>query len=131
MIGVDTNILIRFLVHDDEKQFGRVDRFFSERTVGDPAFIALVVVVETAWVLRRQYRFSAEAIAKAIMALVGADEVVIQAPDVVRRAIRDTEGTGVDLADAIIAQLGIDADCDETVTFDRRAAELPGMRLLE
>jgi predicted nucleic-acid-binding protein len=131
MIAVDTNILVRFLVHDDEKQYERVERFFTERTVGDPVFVTLVVVVETVWVLRRRYRFGAEAIARAMLALLGADEVVIQAPDVVRRAIRDAEGTGVDLADAIIAQLGIDADCDAMVTFDRRAAELPGMRLLE
>jgi len=45
MIGLDTNILVRFLVHDDEEQYGHVDRFFTERTVGDPAFVALVVVV--------------------------------------------------------------------------------------
>ena len=44
MIGVDTNVLVRFLVHDDEEQFDRADRFFTERTVADPAFIALVVV---------------------------------------------------------------------------------------
>ena len=99
--------------------------------MGDPAFVTLVALVETVWVLRRQYRFGAEAIARAMLALLGADEVVVQAPDVVRRAIRDTDGSGADLADAIIAQLGIDADCDATVTFDRRASDLPGMRLLE
>lgn len=131
MIGIDTNVLVHFLVRDDEEQFARVDRFFSERTYGDPVFIALVVVVETAWVLRRQYRFSAEAVARAMMALLGADEVVIQAPDVVRRAIRDTDGTAIDLADAIIAQLGIDAGCDYTVTLDRRAKDLPGMQRLK
>jgi len=131
MIGVDTNVLVRFLVHDDEEQFNRADRFFTERTVADPAFIALVVIVETAWVLRRRYGSDAAAIAHAVMALMGADEVVVQAPDVVRRAIRDSQGSGVDLADAIIAQLGIDADCDYTVTFDRRAAQAPGMQLLK
>jgi predicted nucleic-acid-binding protein len=130
MIGVDTNVLVRFLARDDEKQFVRAQRFFSERTVGDPAFIALVVVIESVWVLRGRYRLGMEAIAKAILALLTADEVVIQAPDVVRRAIRDTHGTGIDLADAIIAHLGIDSGCDYTVTLDRRAAELPGMRPL-
>ena len=131
MIGVDTNVLVRFLVRDDEEQYARVDRFFAERTVGDPAFVALVVVVETAWVLRRRYRFGAEAIANAVMALLSADEVVVQAPDVVRRAISDTKGTGIDLADAIVAHLGIDVGSDYTVTFDRRASGLPGMLLLE
>ena len=127
MIGVDTNVLVRFLVHDDKVQAARADRFFADRSIADPAFVSLIVIVETTWVLARRYGFGFDAIAKAVRALLTTDEVVVQSPDVVRRAIQDAQGAAVDFADAVIARLGVDADCDGTVTFDRRATALPGM----
>jgi predicted nucleic-acid-binding protein len=127
MIGVDTNVLVRFLVHDDPEQGARADRFFAERSVGDPAFVSLVVVVETTWVLARRYGFDIATIARAVSALLTTDEVVVEAPDIVRRAMRDARVDRTDFADAVIAHLGVEAGCDGTVTFDRRAAAAPGM----
>ena len=65
------------------------------------------------------------------MGLVNAREIRVQSPDVVRRAVRLLEaGTG-DFSDAVIVLLGTEAGCDDTVTFDKDASTLPGMRLLE
>lgn len=130
MIGVDTNVLVRYLTRDDEQQFERSEKFFSERSSADPAFISLVVVVETAWVLASSFRQPPAAVARALTGLLSVDEVVVQAPDVVRRAIRDSLSASASVSDAIIAHLAIDATCDYTVTFDRKAAELPGMLAL-
>ena len=127
MIGADTNVLIRFLVHDDQEQASRADRFFAERSIADPAFISLVVIVEATWVLTRRYGFDVDAVARAVSALLTTDGIVVQAPDVVRRAMRDARQERADFADAVIAHLGVEAGCVGTVTFDRRAAAVPGM----
>jgi predicted nucleic-acid-binding protein len=130
VIGVDTNVLVRYLTKDDEELASIASRFFEARTSADPAFVSLVAAIETYWVLRRSYKFDQQSVSRALRALLETDELVFQAPDVVRRALRQIEdGTG-DFADAVIALLAIDADCDYTVTFDRAAAELPGMQLL-
>ncbi|MEO8527621.1 MAG: type II toxin-antitoxin system VapC family toxin [Pseudolysinimonas sp.] len=131
MIGVDTNVLVRHLVHDDPSQVARVDSFFADRSIADPAYVSLICLVETTWVLGRRYGFTAEVVTRTIQDLLDVEEVVIQAPDVVRRALRDASVAGTAFADSVIAQLGIDAGCDYTVTFDRKAADLPGMLLLE
>lgn len=130
MIGVDTNVLVRHLTQDDPAQSRAATRFFAARTADDPAYISLVALVETVWVLRRAYGIEAAAVTRVIRGLLSVREVVVPAPDVVRRAVDDAEQAGTDLADAIIAHLAVAAGADGTVTFDRRAAELPAMRLL-
>ena len=130
MIGVDTNVLVRYLTQDVESLAARANSFFADRSTADPAFVSLAAVIETHWVLRRSYKFDLPAISRVFRSLLGADEVVFQAPDVVRRALRDAEEAKVDFADAVIANLGIDSGCDYTVTLDRRASGLPGMRVL-
>lgn len=127
MIGVDSNVLLRYLMRDDEGQFRRAERFFAQRGPTDPAFVSVIVLIEVAWVLGSTFRLPVASVANALRGLLASDELVVQAPDVVRRALRDSDAAGVEFADAVISQLAIDADCDYTVTFDRKAAELPGM----
>ena len=131
MIGVDTNVLVRLAVRDDPKQSEIAERFFGARSANDPAFISLAVLIETVWVLDRRYRADFDTISRLIRGLLGSGEAVVQASDVVRRALDFAVETGADFSDAVLAILGVDSDCDYTVTFDRRAADLPGMRLLE
>lgn len=128
MIGVDTNVLVRFLLRDDPVQSPQAAEFFAQRSVADPAFVSLVTMIETVWNIRRD--LTPGQLAATIGRLLISEQVVVQAPDVVSRALLDATDVGADLADAVIAHLGIDADCDFTVTFDRRAAALPGMLAL-
>lgn len=130
MIGLDTNVLIRHVMQDDPVQSEIASRRVDTFSESDPAFISLVSVVESVWVLRSGYHLQDSAIASFIDALLAAPEFVVQAPDVVRRASNLSREHKTGFSDAVIAMLGIDASCDETLTFDRRAAELPGMRLL-
>ncbi|MEO5535660.1 MAG: type II toxin-antitoxin system VapC family toxin [Pseudolysinimonas sp.] len=131
MIGVDSNVLLRHLLDDDATQSRQAAAFFSARSAKDPAFLSVVVLVETVWTLSRRDKVPMSRVVAIVSAFLSAEEIVVQAPDVVRRALRDAAEHGTDLADAIIAHLAIDADCEYTVTFDRRASELPGMALLE
>lgn len=131
MIGIDTNVLIRDAVGDDVGQAKQARRFFGTLTQDDPGYVSLVTLVEAVWVLQRTYRADPEDIERFVETLLRSRELFVQASDVVRRALSDSRQTGADFADSVIALLAIDAGSDFTVTFDRRAAELPGMRLLE
>jgi predicted nucleic-acid-binding protein len=130
VIGVDTSVLVRLVVEDDPKQANLVEQFFAALTTESPGFVSLATLIETVWTLRRTYKFDQPSISRFVYGLLGSRELVVQAPDVVRRATQDSMESKTDFSDAIIAHLGIDADCDYTVTFDKRAAALPGMRLL-
>ncbi len=130
MIGIDTNVLIRDATQDDPIRSPQARRFLAGLTEADPGFVSIVTLIEMTWTLRRSYKVDPDTIALLVRRLLASREIVVQAQDAVRRALRDAEGSGADFSDAIIAHLGIDADCDDTVTFDQRAAGLPGMRLL-
>lgn len=127
MIGVDTNVLLRFLLDDDPAQSSAARRFFAERSADDPAFLSLVTLIESVWVARRRLKRSDADVARMLRGLLGSDRVVIQHEQLVIRALRDTELSGADFADAVVAHLGVEAGCDTTVTLDRAAADLPGM----
>lgn len=131
MIGIDANVLIRDAVQDDPVQSPQARAFLARLTEGDPGFVSLVTMVEAAWTLSRSYRVDRDGIFRFISTLLTAREIVVQAPDVVRRAMREAQQNDSDFADAVIALLALDADCDYTVTFDRAAVRLPGMKLLE
>jgi predicted nucleic-acid-binding protein len=127
MIGLDTNILVRFITQDDARQSAIVSELFANRlTVGDPGFVNNVVMVETAWVLERRYGFSGKDIAAAIERVLQTETLVVENEQTVFAAmiaLRDGQGT---FSDALIGALNAQAGCRVTVTFDRRAARLAG-----
>ncbi|MDP3209687.1 MAG: type II toxin-antitoxin system VapC family toxin [Rhodoglobus sp.] len=131
MIGIDTNVLLRNATQDDPVQSPQARAFMDGLSVDDPGFISVVTIVETAWTLRTRYNADIDAIGGLISALVGAQELVVQEADIVRRVARESVTHHVDFVDLLIAHLGIAHGCDYTVTFDRKASRLPGMKLLE
>jgi predicted nucleic-acid-binding protein len=131
MIGIDTNVLIRDAVQDDPTQSPQARAFLASLSEADPGFVSVVTMMEAVWTLTRTYRVDREGVFRFVSTLLAAREIVVQAPDVIRRAMREARDNDGEFADAVIAILAIDADCDYTVTFDRAAAKLPGMTLLE
>ncbi|MBG0739253.1 type II toxin-antitoxin system VapC family toxin [Paeniglutamicibacter antarcticus] len=129
MIGLDTNVLVRYLVQDDPKQSQLASQLMSGFTSADPGYLSLIVLVETIWVLRRSYKLDPRDISRAILKLSSAEEILVESPEMVRRAARESAG-GADFADALIVLSGRDSGCEYTATFDQRAAELDGMELL-
>lgn len=128
MIGLDSNVLIRYLTQDDVAQAARatrlMERELSERV---PGFISLLVLVETCWVLKRIYSATPDEITSVVRNLLDTRQLVIERRASVGRAL---EKSGADnLADALIADAAIEAGCARIVTFDRKAARL-GMTLL-
>jgi predicted nucleic-acid-binding protein len=131
MIGLDTNVLVRYFAQDDPEQSGKaadlIEHRLSER---DPGFISVVAIVETVWVLQRAYGLDNPAVAAVIERTLQADTLVVEnEQDVFTAMVALKEGQG-SFPDALIGALGAKAGCITTVTFDRRAARLSGFDLL-
>jgi predicted nucleic-acid-binding protein len=129
MIGLDTNVLVRYLVQDDPVESLAASELVESLTEIDRGFVSLVALVEMSWVLTRAYHVDNSTLAAIITSLLGTDALTIGQPEVVRAAVSRLEA-GAQFADALIAELGRAAGCDTTVTFDRGASDRAGMRLI-
>lgn len=127
MIGLDTNVLVRYLAQDDPIQSATAVRFIEHRlTEDEPGFISVVALVETVWVLQRRYRLGALDVAQIVQGLLEAPVVVVESATEVFLALTAAQEGRGSFSDVLIAALGAKAGCSTTVTFDRKAARLPG-----
>ena len=126
MRGIDTNILVRFLTRDDEKQAQRAAEILTEEcSAQNPGFLANIVLVELVWTLSRVYSYTRPQIAGGIDALLNSKELRFESPDEVRAALEHYEDGKADFADYLIGAIALKNDCEDTLTFDKRAAKLP------
>lgn len=130
MTGLDTNVIVRFLMRDDADQAALATKAFSKFTTAAPGFVCREVLVELVWVLQKIYRLPRTDIADAIEGLLAAREIVVESADQVAVAVDRLRKGGAGFADQMIALAGQGAGCQATVTFGRKAAGLPGMSLL-
>jgi predicted nucleic-acid-binding protein len=130
MIGLDTNILVRYFAQDDAIQSAKATQIIEGRlTEDEPGFISLVTIVETVWVLDRIYGLSAQKTSAAVERMLQADTLLIQNEQEVFTAMMMLRAGRGSFADALIAALGSWAGCAVTFTFDRKAARVPGFSL--
>lgn len=130
MIGLDTNILVRYLAQDDPVQSPQATYIIERRLTEDqPGFISLVTVAETAWVLDRVYGMSDREIAGAVERMLQADTLLVQNEQEVFTAMMLLKVSVGSFSDALIAALGGWAGCSSTLTFDRKALRLKGFEL--
>lgn len=131
MIGVDTNVLLRLYVADDERQHQVALRFLSGRSRTSPMFISVVVLVEFSWTLRRSYGYRTDAIHALLSQLAQTQDVVFERQELVQEALDQASRDGLDLPDLLIAMTNQAAGCERTMTFDKKMARaIPGMELL-
>lgn len=129
MIGLDTNVLIRLLVDDDPAQTARARELLNQaHALREMLYLDTVVLVETAWVLRRAYRATRADIASAIRACLDSVAYEIADRPMVEEALARYSAGKADFADCLIAARSIAAGCSHTATFDEAAATLDGMR---
>jgi len=130
MIGLDTNILVRYLAQDDPVQSPIATDIMEFRLTEDnPGFISVVAMVETVWVLDRAYGLTDREIAAALERMLQADTLVIEnEQQVFTAAMALKEGSG-SFADALIGALGDRAGCARTLTFDKACLKLRGFEL--
>jgi predicted nucleic-acid-binding protein len=130
VIGLDTNVLVRYIAQDEPSQATLATKLIESFTAEAPGFVSTVTLVETVWVLARAYKTAKAEILQVVEGLLRARELVIEDAETNYLALNQFAATTVDYADAVIAQAGRRAGCEFTVTFDRCAAS-GGMRLLE
>lgn len=132
MIGLDTNVIVRYVVQDDPRQAALATRLF-ERTLSaeEPGFVTCITLCEAAWVLAECYSADRERIAKVIEGLLASKQIVVEQADAAWKALRAWKGSSADFADALIGQIVAAHEGAKTVTFDRAAAKLPGFELLQ
>jgi predicted nucleic-acid-binding protein len=130
MIGLDTNILVRYLTQDDLVQSPQARQIMEQQlTEENPGFLSIVATVELVWVLENAYKFSGREIAAAVERVLQTDVIVVQNEQEVFTAVATLkEGRG-SFADALIAALGSWANCSHTLTFDRKALRIPGFAM--
>ena len=131
MIGLDTNILVRYFAQDDPVQSPQATELIERRlTEEDRGFVSVVAMVETASVLDRAYGLTDNEIAAAIERTLQADVLVVESQQEVFTAmIALREGYG-SFADALIGGIGARAGCTRTLTFDQKASRLVGFELV-
>ncbi len=130
MIALDTNVLVRYLVRDDEAQAATARSLMSSLTADQPGFVCREVILELVWVLERAYGLSREDIADALEQLVSTDVLVIEAgADVAQAAF--SYGTGsTGFSDLMILAAAERSNALPLHTFDRKAARQEGVTLL-
>lgn len=124
MIGLDTNVLIRYLVQDDPLQ-ARLATQLIEQTVaaGKKLWISQITLCETAWVLKKCYEISKEKIRHILLELLLTPQIKIENEEAVWLALKDFEtSTGVGIADCLIGRINAQYGCEITYTFDKKAA---------
>jgi len=130
MIGLDTNILVRYVTQDDPVQSAKATDIIENRlSLADPGFVSVVTMAEVVWVLDRAYGLSDAEIAAAIERMLQIDILVVENEQQVFAAmVALKQGRGA-FADALIAELGTRAGCTYTLTFDKKALRIPSFRL--
>lgn len=131
MIALDTSVLARFLVGDDPEQARLARELMAGLGEENRGFICREVMLELAWVLERTYRIERRRIADALDGLIAAREILVETADDIASAIAAWRDGGAGLGDRMIAAAAARAGAGTLVTFDRKAARLPGGRLLE
>jgi predicted nucleic-acid-binding protein len=130
MIGLDTNVLVRYIMQDDLKQSPLATRLIESRSVESRGFVPLVSVVELFWVMSSAYELDRGQLMAALEGLLRTKELVVERAEIVWKALRIFQTANVDFADCLIERSAAAAGCERTMTFGRGAAKNAGMTLL-
>ena len=127
MIGLDTNVLVRYVMQDDPRQSPRATRLVESLSPEEPGFVPLVAVLELAWVLSGSYGLSRAQVATVLDTLLRSKELVLDRAELVSQALSRYGAQGADFADALIERTAAAAGCSATLTFDAGAIKSAAM----
>lgn len=131
MMALDTNVLVRFLVKDDDKQAALVYQLFKQsEEQQDVFFVPLLVILETIWVLQSAYDVPDEDIVSAINQLLLMPILKLEGHPAIQGFIASFREVKLDLADLLIAHVARSCGCEQVLTFDRKAAAFKHFQLL-
>lgn len=131
MIGIDTNVLVRYIAQDDAAQSRRATSFIEKQcSAAEPGFVGAVALVEVVWVSESSYRATREEVADIVRRILSIKQLVVQDAETAWKALRLFESSKADFADCLVALGAIEAGCKSVVTFDKQASKA-GMTLLK
>ena len=131
MTGIDTNVLVRYFVADDPRQFAKARHLLEEQlSPENRGFISSVVLAETVWVLSRTYDVERKEIVEIVEGLLGARNLMLEHKNSVYFALVQYREGSLDFGDALLCEIATGAGCRTTVTFDKRASRHSGFTLL-
>jgi len=131
MIGLDTNVLVRYIVQDEERQASIATEAVEACSVETPGWISTIVLCETIWVLSRAYDYEKATIRAVLERILLASELVVEQQAQAWSALHDFARGNADFSDYLIAHMNQAAGCEYTITFDRKASSHRLFRLLE
>jgi predicted nucleic-acid-binding protein len=124
MIGLDTNVLVRHIVRDDERQAAAATRLIAAHcTPEDPGIVTLVVLCELVCVLNRGYKYERSVVAGVVRKMLSAEDLQVERSELAWRALHYYEKGEGDLADYLIGLCGQEMGAEVTCTFDRRTSD--------
>ena len=131
MIGLDTNVLVRYIMQDEAKQAAKATKLIEGLTAKEPGFIAIVSVVELVWVLSSFYGKDKAQIVQALDVILRSKQLVVDQAEHVVRALRAYAAGNADFADCLFERTAVAAGSIRTMTFDLAASKTAGMTLIQ
>ena len=130
MIGLDTNVLVRYIMQDDRKQSAKATAIVESLDDTGGGYVTLVSIVELVWVLGSSYELTRAQVTMALDGILRTKQFTIERADQVLRALRVFKVDKSDFADCLIERTAASVGCDKTVTFDVSASRYAGMTLI-
>lgn len=130
MKGIDTNVLVRYIVQDDPVQSAQASQFIESDDSEESIYINGIVLCELVWVLESAYGYPRKSIAKVIEQILKTRQFRIHEPDILWQSLSGYKNDGADFADHYISHLNHINGCEYTVTFDKKAAKLKYFKLV-
>jgi predicted nucleic-acid-binding protein len=130
MIGLDTNILVRYFIQDDPEQTRLAVNLIDSLSPTETGWIGVAVFMELDWVLNNVLKVKKDRVVEIFDTLLVSQELVMENADILREALQLYRSRNTDFSDCLIASAAKAAGCSRTVTFDRIAARDAGMELV-
>lgn len=128
MIGLDTNIVVRYVMQDDPAQSPKANKLID--SLGDgKGYITLISLIETTWVLESCYDLNKNELIQALEGILKTKQFLVEKPDVAYVALKNYKQGKADYSDALIAASAKDSGCEKIMTFDKRAVTVGMERL--
>ncbi len=124
MIGIDTNVLVRYLVQDDKLQSAKATKFIEGKLSAEtPGIVNHIVLIELVWVLESCYQTTKLEVVQILETIIATKQLYVQDIDIIQSALRLYQSSSIDFSDALIGAVNITLGCKTTVTFDKKAAK--------
>jgi len=131
VIGLDTNVLLRFLLKDDERQGEQASRAIRQAAARkEPMFVGIIVLCEVVWVLTSRYGYGRSRLLGLLEELLDTSGLEVERRDLVRKALDDYRASRADFADCLIGRIHEAHGCQHTLSFERPLKALDTFRVL-